>query len=151
MYNKQLKDEFWLTLGRYMSLTPSATGEKVNWINYKTGVRFIQFKIDADNNEVSVAIQLSNPDLKKQERLIKQINEDLAILSNYTDPCWQTQSYVTSQDGRIISSVFQQLTGVNVYLKSDWPDMITFIKKLLMGLDRFWVEQADLYSMLSDQ
>ena len=41
MYTKQeaaqLRKEFWTAFGQYMKPVPTEDGEKVNWINYKTG------------------------------------------------------------------------------------------------------------------
>ncbi|MCW3071352.1 MAG: hypothetical protein JWO44_1242, partial [Bacteroidetes bacterium] len=33
----QLKHEFWIAFGRYLSLHPNSEGEKINWVNYHTG------------------------------------------------------------------------------------------------------------------
>ena len=44
----QLRKEFWTVFGQYMSPINSYEGEKINWINYKTGVKGLQFKMHAD-------------------------------------------------------------------------------------------------------
>src|SRR5882724_8418668 len=50
MYTKQeasrLRQEFWTAFGQYMALSPSTGGEKANWLNYKTGVRYLNFKME---------------------------------------------------------------------------------------------------------
>ena len=55
MYSKseasQLKQEFWTSFGQYMSPVLSAEGEKLNWINYKTGEKDIFFKMKANNKK----------------------------------------------------------------------------------------------------
>jgi hypothetical protein len=38
-----------------MKPVPSASGQPVNWINYKTGIRNIHFKMDADNTSAVIA------------------------------------------------------------------------------------------------
>ena len=44
MYSKQelsrIREEFWTSFGRYMQPILSADGEKVNWVNYKTGMTY---------------------------------------------------------------------------------------------------------------
>jgi hypothetical protein len=42
----QLRKEFWTVFGQYMSPILSAAGEKISWINYKTGVKGVQFKME---------------------------------------------------------------------------------------------------------
>jgi hypothetical protein len=71
MFSKQqtskLKTQFWTNFGQYMKPVPAASGLLVNWINYKTGIRNIHFKMDADNTKASIAIEISHP--KEEERL----------------------------------------------------------------------------------
>src|SRR5688572_27967316 len=65
MYSRQeasmLREEFWTVFGQYMRPVPSATIEKVNWINYKTGVKHIRFKMSAEENTSQFIIEFSNP------------------------------------------------------------------------------------------
>ena len=53
MYSKaevtQLRQAFWTALGQYMAPVPSAEGDTTNWINYKTGVKHVYFRMQADN------------------------------------------------------------------------------------------------------
>ncbi len=37
----QLRKDFWTAFGLYMRPIPSAEGDKINWINYKTGEKDI--------------------------------------------------------------------------------------------------------------
>jgi hypothetical protein len=65
MYSKEqiskLKTQFWTNFGQYMKPVPSASGQPVNWINYKTGIRNIHFKMDADNTSAVIAVEISHP------------------------------------------------------------------------------------------
>lgn len=62
MYSKEeaanLRHEFWIAYGRYMQPVPSASGEAVNWLNYKTGVKGIQFRKDAVQKYAWVAVEI---------------------------------------------------------------------------------------------
>ena len=70
MYTKQeaslIRQKFWTVFGQYLSPIPGAGGEKVNWINYKTGVKGISFKMNADNNRAYVSIEISLSDKNVQ-------------------------------------------------------------------------------------
>ena len=151
MYDKKIKEEFWTTFGRYMALNPSASGEKVNWINYKTGVKHIQFRLFADDKMAAIYIELSNANPESQKKLLDQFIRDKDLLEAFTNDSWQMQPHVTTGDGRTISRVYQEHEGVNVYFKSDWPAIISFLKSQLTGLDKFWHQQRDLYSFIADQ
>src|SRR5690606_40670888 len=41
---KRLKERFWTNFGQFMSLVPNEEGVKVNWVNYKTGIKHLYFR-----------------------------------------------------------------------------------------------------------
>ena len=150
VYDKKIKDEFWATFGKYMAPHPSASNEKVNWINYKTGIRQVQFRLEVNDRLAGVYIELSNSDLQVQKKLFDQVLQDIDLLSSYTDEKWQFSPRLTTGEGRVVSRIFQELPKVNVYFKSDWPSIISFFKFHLVGIDRFWTDQKDLYTFIAD-
>ncbi|PZR08331.1 MAG: DUF4268 domain-containing protein, partial [Flavobacterium psychrophilum] len=54
------KQAFWTAFGKYMRPVLSADGLPVSWLNYKTGVPGISFKMDADRDHAVIMILLSN-------------------------------------------------------------------------------------------
>ena len=64
MYSKEeaskIRQQFWITFGKYMKPIPSAEGLPINWINYKTGVKHLFFKMDADQKLASIAIEMTH-------------------------------------------------------------------------------------------
>ena len=70
MYSKReaslLRKNFWTQFGQYMRPLRGATGEPVNWLNYKTGARHIYFRLDAGVNQATIAIELRHPDASQQ-------------------------------------------------------------------------------------
>jgi uncharacterized protein DUF4268 len=148
MYDKKIKEEFWTTFGKYMALHLSASGQKINWINYKTGVKHVHFKIMTDDTAVSLIIELSNPDTFLRTRVYQQLVNDHALLEEYTGSNWQWHIDAGVRGRATVSQLKQKLDGVNVFRRSDWPAMISFLKPLLLGVDRFWNEQRDLYEFL---
>ena len=61
MYSKEeaskLRQQFWITFGKYLKPIPSAEGLTINWVNYKTGVKNIFFKMDAGQKEATISIK----------------------------------------------------------------------------------------------
>ena len=150
MFDKKIKDEFWTTFGKYMALHPSASGEKVNWINYKTGVKLVQFRLEVNEKKAGIYIELSKPDLEVQKKLFDQLARDIDLLIGYTDTNWQLEPQLKISEGRIVSGIYQEHSEVNVYFKSDWPAIISFLKFELIGLDKFWTENKDVYAFIAD-
>ena len=141
MYSKEqaskLKAQFWTNFGQYMKPVPGASGLPVNWINYKTGIRNIHFKMDADNTRAVIAIEISSP--KKEERL-QYYNQFLSlkkVLASTTTLNWQWNK-TFQNDHKTISSISQQLNDISILNPSDWPAIISFLKPRIIALDAFW-------------
>ncbi len=144
MYTKEeasaVRQKFWTGFGRYMQPVPAASGEKINWINYKTGIKGISFKFNADNNQAGIAVEMSLPDKSLQHRYFK-------IFLNFKKPFEQTaggdwdmkETFIT-ENGHDISRVSTELNGINIFRETDWPGIISFLKQNIIALDVFWNE-----------
>ena len=84
MYSKaeatQLRQAFWTTFGQYMAPVPSAEGDTTNWINYKTGIKHLYFRMQADNRRAYVAIEMNHPDAGIRELFFEQFRELKTVL-----------------------------------------------------------------------
>ena len=141
MYSKEqiskLKTQFWTNFGQYMKPVPSASGLSVNWINYKTGIRHIHFKMDADNTKAVIAIEISHPQITQRSHYYNQFVSLKKLLTTTTEFNWQWNEAVQT-DHKSISSISLQLDGVNILNHADWPAIISFLKPRIMALDAFW-------------
>ena len=61
---------FWTRLGQYMTPVPTASGESINWINYKTGVKGISSKTNADTASAYTAVQIYYTDIMLQHHIL---------------------------------------------------------------------------------
>ncbi len=142
MYSKdqasQLKQAFWTAFGQYMGPVMSADGLRTNWINYKTGVKHIYFKMQADNKLASIAIEISHPDAELQELFFEQFATYKAMLHNTLEEEWEWQLHTTDEYGKTISRIYTELKPVSIFQKEDWPKLISFFKPRMIALDEFW-------------
>lgn len=134
----QLRQQFWTTFGLYLSPQLSAEGWKVNWVNYKTGVKDIYFRMNADSKRAYIAIELSHPDIEMQELLFDQFQEHKTMLQAIVGEEWEWALHTTDESGRMVSRIYKELYPVNVFNKEDWPEMISFLKPRIIALDEFW-------------
>ena len=135
--SKQRK-KFWTIFGHYMKPVPGASGEAINWLNYKTGVRNIFFRMDADQQSAQVGIEILH--VMEAERM-HHYNHFVALknlLEQTTGNRWQWQADVIDENGRSISRISQSLDSVNILEEPDWPAIITFLKQRITALDAFW-------------
>jgi hypothetical protein len=144
MYNKQasalLKQEFWTSFGRYLAPVPSSEGSKINWVNYKTGVKDIYFKMEADNSSASISILLTHTDIARQSLFFNLFKQWRPVLQGALKEEWQWAQQVPGENGKIVSKIYISLPGVSIYKKEDWPLIISFLKPRIIALDAFWNE-----------
>jgi len=136
--SSRLRQAFWTTFGRYMNPVPSSEGNKVNWINYHTGVHEVYFRMNADGHEASIAITIEHREAAMQELYFEQFIELKTLLHTELQEEWTWQLHDPRDPDRIINRIYKTLTDVSVYNKAHWPDLISFLKPRIIALDRFW-------------
>ncbi len=146
MYSTQeaaaIKEEFWTKLGQYLSPIPSANGEKINWINYKTGVKAVRFKMDALPKEAFVSVDiLAEEELRlKLFHLFKKFKKQFPVGYEWAEYC-------EDEHGRVLSRLYIEKENISVFRKTDWPKLIQFFKTQVMAWDVFWQEHKDFFEM----
>jgi len=142
MYSKdeaaRLRQQFWISFGQYMKPVPSASGYPVNWINYKTGVKNIFFKMDVDTKKATISIQLAHPDAGVRELVFSQFEEFKLMFRNAVAEEWDWLQDTTDEYGKTVSQIAATLENVNIYNQQHWPGLISFFKPRMIALDEFW-------------
>jgi len=142
MYSKdeasQIRQAFWTTFGQYIAPQLSADGMKINWVNYKTGIKHLFFKMDADKRSAIIEILITHSDSGIQELFFEQFGELETMLHSYLNEEWIWFLHDKDESGKTISRIYKQLDGVSVYNRNDWPQLISFFKPRIIALDEFW-------------
>lgn len=134
----QLREMFWTSFGQYMSPIQSSEGLKINWVNYKTGLKNLQFKLIANNTSAYIAIEISASDLNLQDTLFKNLFELKTLFHDTVSSSWTWNHGIFDESQRLVSRIQTSIEAVNILNKSDWPVLISFFKKHLIELDAFW-------------
>jgi hypothetical protein len=149
MYTKQqaslLRQEFWTSFGKYMAPIPSASGEKTNWINYKTGIRHIAFKMEADNKTAFIAIEITHSDASLREHYFKKFELLKSELHSQLPDSWQWQLHTIDPYGKQLSRIWMPLENTNIFDKKNWPQLISFFKQHMIALDAFWNDYKEAF------
>ena len=144
MYSKaeitQLRQAFWTTFGQYMAPVPSAEGETTNWINYKTGVKHVYFRMQADNRQASIGIELTHPDAGIRELFFEQFLEVKTLLHEALGEDWTWEAAATDAHGVPLARIYTELRPANLFSRDGWPALISFFKPRLIALDAFWAD-----------
>jgi hypothetical protein len=144
----QLRQAFWTTFGQYISPQLSSEGLRVNWINYKTGLKYVYFKMDAGKHTATISIELIHPDAGIQELFFEQFAEFKNILHGYLNEDWAWELHHRDEEGKITSRIYKQLNNVSIFNKNDWPALISFFKPRIIALDEFWNDVKDGFEAL---
>lgn len=93
MYTKNeasiIKEQFWKTFGQYMSHVPNAEGIlKINWINYKTGIKSIQIKMHADKKEAYIALSIFHKNEVVQELIWEKLLSLRPMIQSIINDDW---------------------------------------------------------------
>lgn len=152
MYTKdetsQLRQAFWTAFGQYISPQLSAEGLRVNWVNYKTGLKYVFFRMEADKKNATISIELAHPDAGIRELFFEQFMEFKKMLNATTGEEWIWEPQHLDENGKASSRIYQQLTGVSIFNKKDWPALISFFKPRIIALDEFWNDVRDWFDAL---
>lgn len=136
------RQEFWTTFGKYMNPVPSAEGQKINWINYRTGVKHVYFRMETLEDRAAIYISIEHSDPGIRELFFEQFIELKEVLRAALEEDWEWQKDV--QVGtKSISRIYKDLPAKNVANRDDWPELISFFKERMIKLDAFW-ENAKL-------
>ena len=152
MYSKteatQLQQAFWTTFGQYMAPVQSTEGLPTNWINYKTGLKNVYFRMEADARRASIGIELTEPDAGIRALFFEQFEELKPLLHEALGETWTWEAAATDVHGLPMSRIYEELAPVNLFSRDDWPTLISFFKPRLMALDAFWSDAQYTFEAL---
>jgi hypothetical protein len=142
LYSKEqassMNQAFWTAFGQYMALQPTVEGGKINWINYKTGIKHLHFCMHADQYSGRLSIEMSHPDHGLQELVFEQFIAYKKILHDCLGEEWDWELHIEDDYGKQISRISKTQSDVDIFKQEDWPKLISFFKQRIMVLDEFW-------------
>ena len=79
MYSKEesarMRKGFWTSLGLFMKPILSSEYESINWVNYNTSVKGIEFKLVANQREAFIILEIKTKDIEIKNLLYDQLLE----------------------------------------------------------------------------
>jgi len=152
MYGKEeayeLRKLFWTSFGKYMKRHKSADYSKVNWMNYKTGVKDLYFRLEADKRTANICVDLQMPDADIREIYYAQFKEVKSVFHDLTGAEWDWNENYTNDYNVTLTRLSIGIENVNMYNKDSWQTIFEFYEKYLIGMDEFWIEFKDLFKQL---
>lgn len=154
MYSKeehrQINIDFYSTLGGLMKEDIPLSGEKVKWTNFKTGIKGIYFKLDADKRSCRLMIEIKNDDESIRHLFYDQFEEFKVVLEDtmQEEGIWFRDFY--NDYGEVSSKIEWVLNdGISKLRRDTWPEMHDYLRARLITLDEFWSDVKDVFVELS--
>ena len=146
---KAWNEKFYTLFGTYMRRhTPQAEDAK-QWLNYRTHVKGIFFRVEANNKGAIASIDIQHKDADIRELFYQQFQEYGKALEMHTGELIWDDSY-SLDDGRQIGRIYQKLEGVNLYKEDDWHTIFPFFEKYLLAFDAFWADFREGFIELAE-
>ena len=130
--------EFWTSFGQYMRPVRNSAGEITNWLNYKTGIKHIYFRMDASSGQAAIAIELHHPDVELRQEYFEKFEQLKTVLQQETGEEWSWERNAKDENGKIFSRIGAVMKQVSVFDRNDWPAIISFLNPRIIALDNFW-------------
>lgn len=145
---KQLKKEFWTSFGIYMKKYNHVYGRKINWVNYKTKIKDVYFRLNADKTKATFAIEIQHKDEGIRNLFFDQFEELKGVLNDsFENPLtWERE---TLNDFKIpVSKIGCVYAGINVFDKNTWRDAFHFMEKNIINAHEFWNDFNEIFKQL---
>ena len=145
-----LNTDFYTALGLMMQGSVSEFGTKVRWTNYRTNVKDIYVRLEADGKGARFFLDIQHKDAGIRALFYEQLTELKTLLTNELAGELIWKESVFKEDGSPISRVEMRLEKGSLYDKTTWPEMLGFLKNALIGFDSFWSQCFDIFKALEE-
>lgn len=152
MHSKQqpgaLHNRFWETFGRYMAPVLSASGGKISWTNYHTGLPGISFRMYVAGSEAYVGIEISDEDNAARREYFSRFRLLKAVFEAFSGEGWHWEEEAVNYNGHAVSRIYSRLENVSISNEADWPAIISFLKPRIISLDGFWHDNFPFFEIV---
>lgn len=142
MYSKEeaslIRKKFWTSFGHYMKMYNVANGRNVNWLNYKTGIKYLDFKTDVTAKSAQIIIEFSHSDTEIRALMFEQFYEFELLFKAQVGADWEWVDFITNEVGKEVGKIELRLLNVSLFKEESWLEIMQFLKENLIKLDEFW-------------
>lgn len=135
MYSKQetqqLKKEFWINFSEKYPR---------KWVLYDTKIKDFSFKFYVDNKKAQVSIDIEHRNEEKRVAYFEKIEALKNILEEEFIPDLVYQKNFTLDNGKTISRIWVEKTGISVSKRNDWDTIFYFFNEKMNALELFYLE-----------
>lgn len=147
---KAIRLQFWSTLEKRMESIKGVHGNKVSWMSFNTKIKPLYFRMEADNVGARLCIDIQFNDDGIRELFYEQFTEFENLLSERFESQLNWYANFEHSNGKTISRIAIEKTGVKLYNREDWPIMHDFLIDQFVRLESFWAEFGEVFLNLKN-
>lgn len=132
--SKRIRQEFWTSFGKEYPH---------KWLLYNTKIKEIQLKFTFNRKFAQVSLDVIAPDELIRAYYFEKITSLKNILKSEYLPKAIFEENYQLPEGKKISRVYEQLDGVSIHNKKDWPKVQAFLANKMGPLEEFFLEFRD--------
>lgn len=141
---KQKNKDFWEGFKEFMRKTPSANGKRMNWLSYKTEVKDVYLRLEANNRGCGLHFDIQPKDDAIRAILWEQMGELKKVLSDEMPTSGDWHERFFDMNNHEISRISWTNDSYNYFLEKDENEIYAYLKSHLLGFDRFYQEYKEI-------
>ena len=145
---KNTKTEFWTSFGKYMRKYKGFEYKRVRWVNYRTGVKDVYFRLEATHEKATFSIDIQHKDDDIRELYYEQFLELKAALHSSLEMELEWIPLAYDEIGWPKCQLKDELEGVSIFNKDDWGSIFQFFEKRMVATHLFWVDFKEVFDQL---
>ncbi len=147
---KAFNQLFWTSFGKYMKKYEMEYGKKINWTNYKTGIKDMYIRMDADNKKAIFSIDFQHSDLGIRDLFFEQFEELKRVFHDQMRHEFIWDKEYLNTNGEHIHRVYTEIIGVNKFNKDNWLESFNFFENHIVPFHDFWSEFKEIFVILQE-
>ena len=121
---------------------------KAKWMNYRTGLKDVYFRLETDGRVARVAIDIQHEDLEIRALFYEQFTELKRMLEESMEETLVWDEAYPLHNGLTVSRIYFEEQGHNFYLKENWPAIFQFFERYSVRFDAFWDDFRESFRAL---
>lgn len=130
----QIKKDFW---------TVFADASPRKWLLYDTKIKDVSFKFYIDNKKAQVMLDIEPKDEEKRKIYYEKVESLKTILLEEYVPEAIFERNFYLENGKVISRIWVELTGISLYNKATWETIFDFFIEQMNAFELFFFEYQD--------
>lgn len=147
---KELNSQFWESFRKEMRNRKSSNGRGINWINYPSDVKDVYVRLQVEPNSARLCFDIQPKDDDIRSILWEQMTELKKVMENEVGEATAWNEFDHEHNGRKISRIFWEKTGLNFYNPNDHKEIKDFLQEKLVKFDIFYQEYKEILISLAE-